>query len=52
MMAVVKANSSDIDLLARLLRAEGEGEVNEQEKVKNAWLVACDKWRATLACEI
>ena len=25
-MAVVKANSSDIDLLARLLRAEGEGE--------------------------
>ncbi|MGG3470956.1 cell wall hydrolase [Neobacillus pocheonensis] len=25
-MAVVKASSSDIDLLARLLRAEGEGE--------------------------
>ena len=25
-MAVVKANSSDIDLLARLFRAEGEGD--------------------------
>lgn len=28
-MAVVKATSADIDLLARLLRAEGEGEGNQ-----------------------
>jgi N-acetylmuramoyl-L-alanine amidase len=28
-MAVVKARESDIDLLARLLRAEGEGEGNQ-----------------------